>query len=168
MQPDIVYQSPLEAAEKGKKPNLKKLTILIPVVAITLVLVYLTNFSNLNLNSLFKQPAPSKISTSAKPTIKDFRRALVKDIQTSFKSSKDAGVMAYMDLADLEKDAYQSYQYYVKAFGKMSDSYLQSKNEPVSTDSARDRIQQKIAMIELKAYAASLKYYKESDFILPK
>lgn len=166
MQPDIVYQSPLEAAEKKKfTPSFRAV---IPLVVIALILAYLSLVSPSNFGKFFNQTTPKQTLQAKKLTPADFRKALVKDIQTSFKSSKDAGVMAYIDLASLEKDAYQSYQYYVKAFHKMSDSYLQSKKEPISTDSARERLNQKIAMIELKAYATSLKYYKESDFILPK
>lgn len=171
MQPDIVYQSPQTAAKKNKfKPNFRSFKVVIPLVVIALVFVYFSGFSKFNLSTFFNPPKSVKTIVVKPPklTIADFKKSMVKDIRSTFDSSKDAGVMAYVDLAAIEKDGYRSYQYYTKAFDKMVASYRDSKKQPISTDSASQRLGQKVAMIELKAYAGSLKYYKESDFVLPK
>lgn len=153
-----------------------------PVLGLLLLVIFtssLTYFllSNMvQLKSLIFKQVPSPSSAPAKVqkpafTVADFRKSMVKDIRTTFATSQDAGIMAYVDLAGQEKNEFQSYQYYVKAFNKMKEAYMKNANEASSSSrfgKATPAGYQKLSMVELKAYVSPLKYYKKSDFVIPK
>lgn len=159
MDPDVIVSSP--ASKKGL--NLPK-----PVIAVVLVILIIVSAAYLTFTgtNLLKTSVPGK--PPAKPpqqlTVADFKKSMVKNIKTSFASSKDAGVLAYVDLASTEKDDYKSYRYYVSAFEKMKKAY-QSEDQAKAGNKA---FAKKLTMIELKAYASVLPFYKESDFVVPK
>lgn len=171
-EPEVVVQNPLSQTGSKFKLNLKPKPVLglLLLVAVVSSLTYFTLSNMDRLKFLVSYKSPPVITKTQKPKfiVADFRRSMVKDIRTTFASNKDAGIMAYVDLAGQEKNEFQSYQYYVKAFNKMKETYMQTQKEPVSTASAGKRLDQKITMVGLVAYASTLKYYKESDFVIPK
>lgn len=174
MEPNVIIPAP---EIKGPKFNFKPLMnpkaifgIIALILVIAIPLIYLIVFTKFDLSSLLSKSIPALKPPAKTFTIADFKKSMVKDIKTTFATSKDAGVMAYVDLAGQEKNEFQSYQYYVKAFNKMKESYQKlaaSMTEPAMTTDD-PRVDQKISMIGLKTYASTLKYYKESDFVIPK
>ncbi|MBI2338511.1 hypothetical protein HYU95_05005 [Candidatus Daviesbacteria bacterium] len=173
MEPNVIIQAP---EIKGPKFNFKSLwssKVIFGVSALVLViavpLIYLVIFAKFDLNNLISKSLPVPKPAVKEFTVEDFKKSVVKDIKTTFATSKDAGVMAYIDLAGQEKNESQAYEYYVKAFNKMKEAYQNAKGNNGNISGTRsEKMEMKLSMIGLIAYASNLKYYKESDFVMPK
>lgn len=140
------------AQDPAKPQGGKRLIyILVATLAILILLIVLVS-------RYLPQPkvkvAPQPKSAAHKV---DYTANLEKAIKTTFTSSAHKDIIDYINLASQEKNLDKRYEYYQKAFAKMSLSYQKSKD-----------VTQKLALYQLKDYMKVFPSYKEADTVIPK
>ena len=132
--------------------KLRLIYLLTAVLAITIILIVL---SGRFLPQKNVQIALKTKEASSKTT--DYTGNLEKSIKTTFTSSSHKNIIDYINLASKEKDLDKRYEYYQKAFSKMSQAYQTTKNP-----------EYKLVLYQLKDYVKVFPSYQEGDFVIPK
>lgn len=135
-----------------KPPQLKKFTkpllgigvVLTVVLAATLLLPKLIN------NSQKPLPQPTKTKQTS-PTA-----SLEKSIKITFSAAQYKAIIDYTNLASQEADLDKRYEYYQKAFTKISQAYSTTKKP-----------EYKLVLYQLKDYVKVFPKYQEGDFVIP-
>ena len=119
-------------------------------VVLTLVLLAI-----LVVSFTLRRQIPQK-PTASKTTPVMQKRAVERDIKTTFTSSKHRDIVTYVQLASNQKEKPDAYSYYVKAYAKMLSFYAKEKDPAM-----------KQTILELQTYAKTFSQYKASDFPAP-
>lgn len=141
-------------AQDIAKPQGGKRLIYLLVATLAILIILIVLVSRYLPQQKAKVVPPTSQTKSSTP---NYTAALEKTIKTTFTSSSHKDIIDYINLASQEKNLDKRYEYYQKAFAKMSLSYQKSKD-----------VTQKLALYQLKDYMKVFPQYKEADTLVPK